>query len=116
MVIVASNGIRDSGLQFLESAKSKFLLLLDGARHFYRQLGLKRSIKAVWSVATLKSYAEEKVADVPPTPALPGDDLHVMGGDFIVDVEGKFVFAYASRTSSDRPAVDKLLQELGSLN
>ena len=88
---------------------------MDGSRQFYRLLGLKRSIKAVWSVNTLKSYAEEKIAEVPPTPALPGDDLHVLGGDFIADAIGKIVFTYPSKISSDRPSIDGLLDELRSL-
>ena len=112
---MASNGIRDSGLEFIKSTSLTFPLLLDGTREFYRRLGLKRSIKAVWSVPTLKYYAEEKVAEVPPTPALVGDDLHVMGGDFVVDREGKLVYAYPSKTSSDRPTIDKVLEELKSL-
>ena len=107
--------MRDSGLQFIKFAKLTFPLFLDGKREFYRSLGLKRSIKAVWSVPTLKSYAEEKVAEVPPTPALAGDDLHVMGGDFIVDRKGKLVYAYPSKSSSDRPTIEQVLEELKSL-
>ena len=109
---MASNGNRKSGLRFRESVSLSFPLLLDGLRQFYRQLGLRRSIKAVWSVPTLKSYAEEKVAGVPPTPALDGDDLHVLGGDFIADRDGKLVFTYPSKTSSDRPSIDNLLENL----
>lgn len=89
-----------------------FQLLLDGSRQFYRLLGLKRSINNVWRVATLKGYAEEKVAGVPETLALTGDDLHIMGGDFIVDTHGRLVFAYASKTHRDRPTVDQVLDEL----
>ena len=113
--MVASNGNRDSALQFRETVKLLFPLFLDGSRLFYRQLGLKRSIKAVWSVATLKAYAEEKVAQVPETPALAGDDLHVLGGDFIADTNGKLVYAYPSQTSSDRPSVDNIVDELNLL-
>ena len=62
---MASNGNRESGLKFRESANVSFPLLLDGSRRFYTLLGLKRSVKAVWSMPTLKSYAEEKVAGLP---------------------------------------------------
>ena len=113
--MVASNGNRDSGLEFIKSSNLTYPLLLDGSRELYRRLGLKRSIKAVWSVPTLKYYAEEKVAEIPPTPALAGDDLHVLGGDFIIDREGKLVYAYPSKTSSDRPIIDMVLKELKSL-
>ena len=115
VVVVASNGNRESGLEFRKLVNLSFPLLLDGERQFYRRLGLKRSIVAVWSVKTLKSYAEEKIAEVPPTPALPGDDLHVLGGDFIANSSGKIVFTYPSKTSSDRPSIARLLDELRSL-
>ena len=115
VIVVASNGNRESGLKFRKMVDLLFPLLLDGERQFYRRLGLKRSITAVWSVMTLKAYAEEKVAEVPPTLALPGDDLHVLGGDFIADSSGKIVFTYPSKTSSDRPSIARLLDELRSL-
>lgn len=115
MVVVASNGKRESGLEFCKLVNLPFSLLLDGSREFYRRLGLKRSVKAVRSVATLKSYADEKVAGVPSTPALDGDDLHVMGGDFIADQDGKIVYSYPSKTSSDRPSFDKILETLRSI-
>ena len=115
VIVVASNGNRESGLEFVKLVNLSFPLLLDGERQFYRRLGLKRSITAVWSVKTLKSYAEEKIAKVPPTPALPGDDLHVLGGDFIANSSGKIVFTYPSKTSSDRPSIARLLDELRSL-
>ena len=115
VIVVASNGNQDSALKFCELINLSFQLVLDGSRQFYRLLGLKRSISNVWRVATLKGYAEEKVAGVPGTPALTGDDLHVMGGDFVVDSHGRLVFAYASKTPWDRPMVDLVLDELHSM-
>lgn len=72
----------------------------------YRKFGLGRSVAAVWTIPTLLSYAEEKVAGVPPAPSYPGDDIHVLGGDFVVDSEGRVVYAYCSKFSSDRPPVE----------
>ena len=115
VIMVASNGNRDSALKFCEFTNLSFQLLLDSSRQFYRLLGLKRSINNVWRVATLKGYAEEKVAGVPETLALTGDDLHVMGGDFVVDTNGRLVFAYASKTPRDGPTVDQVLDELRSM-
>lgn len=63
-------------------------------------------------MAALTSYAEEKLANVPATPRYPGDDLHTMGGDFIVDSAGTVVYAYLSKNSQDRPDVDELLDSL----
>ena len=114
-VVVVARGTIESGLKWLENVKLPFPLLLDISLTLYRSLGLKRSVKAVWTIPTIVSYAEEKVAGVPSTPAYEGDDLHVLGGDFIVDPTGKLLYAYPSKTSSDRPSLDDVLTVLENL-
>ena len=104
-----ARGIRDSALKWLDYNKVTHPLLLDLNLVLYKHLGLKRSVKAVWSVSTLVSYAEERVAGVSPTPDYPGDDVHVMGGDFMTDASGCLVYAYSSKFSSDRPSIESLL-------
>lgn len=108
-VVAVARGTNESALKWLDNVKLPFSLLLDINLTLYRNLGLKRSVKAVWSVSNIVGYAEEKVAGVPGAPAYEGDDLHVMGGDFVVDSTGKLVYAYSSKTSSDRPSVDDVL-------
>ena len=39
----------------------------------------------------------------------PGEDLFQLGGDFVLDEAGRLVFAYPSKTSTDRPSVTVLL-------
>jgi hypothetical protein len=39
----------------------------------------------------------------------PGEDLFQLGGDFVLDGAGRLVFAYPSKTSTDRPSVAGLL-------
>ena len=107
-----ARGIQESGRKWLEFTEHTFPLLLDINRELYRRLGLGRSVAGVWSVAVITNYAEEKLADVPAAPRYPGDDLHTMGGDFIVDSDGKVVYAYLSKSSQDRPDVSELLDSL----
>lgn len=111
-VVVVARGILESGRKWLEFTEHSFPLLLDIDRELYRCLGLGRSVAGVWTMAALTSYAEEKLANVPATPRYPGDDLHTMGGDFIVDSAGTVVYAYLSKNSQDRPDVDELLDSL----
>lgn len=39
------------------------------------------------------------------------DDMHQMGGDIVLDTHAHIVYAYKSRTSTDRPSVQALLNE-----
>jgi hypothetical protein len=40
------------------------------------------------------------------------EDIQQAGGDFLVDRAGNILFAHRSREPSDRPAPEKLLQEI----
>jgi hypothetical protein len=39
----------------------------------------------------------------------PGEDVRQLGGDILLDRAGRVVFAYRSRTATDRPGVGELL-------
>ena len=111
-VVVVARGVREDGLKWLETTGYTFPLLLDINRELYKCFGLRRSVAGVWTIAAIIGYAEEKLAGIPAAPHYPGDDLHTMGGDFIVDSAGKPVYIYCSKTSQDRPDVCKLLTSL----
>lgn len=102
-VVVVARGTRESADIWFKHTQISYPLLLDPDLTMYRYFGLGRSVTAVWTIPTLLTYAKEKVAGVPPAPAYPGDDIHVLGGDFIFDSTGKVVYAYCSKFSSDRP-------------
>lgn len=89
-------------------------MLLDTDRSLYRALGLKRSVAKVWTVSSLVYYAEQKLAGRTLLAMLEEDDPHQLGGDFIVDPNGKLVLVYQSKTSTDRPSTDYLLDFLKS--
>ena len=78
---------------------------------------LFRSIELVWNATTLSFYGE-KLAKSEPLPQAYADiedDPHQMGGDFILDNQGKLLFAYRSKVPNDRPAVDLILQTLAGI-
>ena len=114
MVIVARATEADAS-RFVEQYKYPFQLLLDLPMRFYRELGLRRSVKKVWGVQSVVDYAEYKIAGVPRYPPYPGDDIHVMGGDFMVDSSGMLVFVSPSVLPKDRPTVQQILDSLDSL-
>ena len=66
----------------------------------------------VWNISSLVYYAEQKLAGRKLFSMLEEDDPHQLGGDFIIDKNGKLIFVYPSKTSTDRPSVDFLLNFL----
>ena len=89
-------------------------MLLDEDRRLYVALGLKRSVSKVWAISSLVYYAEQKLAGRKLLSMLDEDDPHQLGGDFIIDSSGILTLLYQSKTSTDRPSVDFLLNFLQS--
>ncbi len=111
MVLVA-RGTQPSAQRWLQINKFPYPLVLDMEMKLYRELGLKRSVAGVWSISVLMAYAERRVAGTLDNNRYEGDDIHVMGGDFVANASGKLVLAYSSGDSQDRPSVDAILRAL----
>ncbi len=89
-------------------------VLGDPERHVYRGYGLGRlPWHRVFTLRTLAMYAGFALRGR--FPQHRGRDPMQQGGDFIVDGEGIVRFAYAGRSSDDRPAVDDLVRRLKAL-
>ena len=75
---------------------------------------MNRSIKQVWNTATLRFYGCESAKGTPLPEGYSDieDDPHQMGGDFILNKDSKLMFLYQSRTPSDRPSVDEVIEAL----
>ena len=43
------------------------------------------------------------------------DDIYQSGGDFLLDRDGKILFAHRSQNPSDRPSASRLLQVIDQL-
>ena len=53
-------------------------------------------------------YAERKIQGIPFPKPYEGDDLFIMGGDFIVRKDGEIIYAF-HQTTVERPDIDDLL-------
>ena len=53
-------------------------------------------------------YAERKIQGIPLPRPYEGDDIFIMGGDFIVRKDGEIIYAF-HQTTLERPGIDDLL-------
>ena len=90
-------------------------MLLDEERALYKAFGLRKSVLSVWSIESMAYYAEQKCAGRTLYPMEEGDDPHQLGGDFVINKDGKMVLLHKSTHPTDRPSVNTLLDSLKSL-
>ena len=107
-VVVVAQGLRESGLQWKKDYGLQFPLLIDRDMRFYRQFGLRRRLKLVWNLEIFTFYAARVVEGGKDNMVYPGDDLTLMGGDFIVRRNGEVIFAHAQTSQFDRPQISDL--------
>ena len=82
-------------------------LYLDPEQRLYHQLGLGRRC-TVLGTPFISSYARMRLLGVKIPPVYPGDDILLMGGDFILDQSGKLIYSYKTQ-ENERPTVGELL-------
>lgn len=108
--------LKEKAVTWMNDTHCQFPMLLDADRSLYRALGLRRSVSKVWAVSSLVYYAEQKLAGRKLISMYEEDDPHQLGGDFIIDPVGKLVLVYQSKTSTDRPSSNHLLNFLKSIS
>ena len=92
-----------------------FMILADPNRVAYRTFALKRlSWFRVFSPATLKLYWKLLREGLKPENS-GGDDIYQSGGDFLLDREGRLLFAHRSQDPADRPPARRLLGVIDEL-
>lgn len=114
-VLVVSFGEHEGAILWLEEMEPMPLdMLIDSKRELYLSIGLTRSLEKTWSAQSLTYYAEQKAAGRKLPSSFHGiiDDPNQMGGDFIVDKQGRMKLVHPSQTPTDRPTVPNLLQAL----
>jgi len=114
-VVVVAHSILQSAQTWLESYGFEFPLLVDGEQTLYKTLGLGRSV-SLWKMPTLIRYVEQVMSGEKLLRSFEGDDLHLMGGDLMVDSSGKLLYVYYGKTTYDRPTVSELLEQLRSFD
>jgi hypothetical protein len=88
-----------------------FPVLGDPERGLYRALGLGRASRArVWlDPRVLRRYAALIARGRRPAPPAAGEDTLQLGGDAVLDADGRLRWLHRSRGPEDRPAVDDLV-------
>ena len=100
--------------QLARQMRLPFLLLSDPERDVYRAYGLVRGswlqvfgLRTFWSYLNLlrrgRRYHFQR------------SDLRQLGGDFVIDSQGKVLYEYRSQQPEDRPDVKDLLKVLGQV-
>ena len=105
-----ANGTRESGLVWRKQHPSKLPAYVDSQWIVYRQLGLRRYLSILTTVAMCK-YGERRMQGKPfPNHTdFEGDDPWIMGGDFIVRNDGKVIYALHQKMPNERPTIEDLL-------
>lgn len=102
-------------VRYQEHYNWPFTMLADPDRIAYREFALNRlSWFRVFSPATLKLYWK-LLRQGMKRAAYGKDDIYQSGGDFLLDPEGRILFAHRSQDPSDRPSASRLLQVIDEL-
>jgi peroxiredoxin len=100
----------------LRTEPRPFPFLCDPERQAYRAFGLERGSKAMFfRPRVLLHYLRQMLRGWRIRRPGLGEDVLQLGGDFILDGNGRVAFAHPSTDPSDRPAMDMLLRELKTL-
>jgi hypothetical protein len=113
-VLIITFGTLLGAHAWLEETCSPFRLLLDPERKVYQAYGLERSLLRSWNLRTLLTYVKLLAAGRK-WRGIKGDSAQ-LGGDFIIDFQGKIHLAHHSHDPTDRPTVDDLLTILRSIH
>jgi len=119
VLVVSFNPDRETGRRWNRETASPFKHLLDpetpgtpgDAGSAFRAWGLRRSFIGVWSPESIRFYSDQKLSGTELHPSL-GQDVHRMGGDIVLDGNGRVVLNHYSKTNQDRPSVEATLLPL----
>ncbi len=107
-IVTISFGTEYWSQVWLQETQSPFPFLVDQAAVAYRAYGLESSTLRAWSVRNLLYYARARLQGRE-TLGHRGDTSQ-LGGDFVVDGNGRIQLAHPSRDPVDRPPLQLLLQ------
>jgi len=100
---------------FLRDHPLPFAAVSDPTRAAYRAFGLER---ATWAQMlrprALRGYLRLMFRGWIPRLHSRGEDVMQLGGDFVLDAEGRLSYAYRSADPTDRPGVDELLRAVSA--
>jgi peroxiredoxin len=110
-VLVVSQARPERVAAFLREQPLPFPVAADPDRVAYRAFGLERtSWAAVLRPGVVLRYLRFLFRGWRPRPVGPGEDVLQLGGDFVLDGQGRLAYAYRSAEPTDRPTLEALLQ------
>lgn len=87
-----------------------FLALRDPDRSGYRAFGLGRgSLRRVWGLRAARRYISLIRHDGIGGLHRPTEDTRQLGGDFVIDADGRLAWGFWSEGPDDRPTVGELV-------
>ncbi|HEX7231488.1 MAG TPA: peroxiredoxin-like family protein [Candidatus Binatia bacterium] len=117
-------GIRILAVSFVEPSKLAeyqerhpwpFPVLADPERKAYQTFALPRfNVWRVFSPSTVKLY-RQLIRRGMKRDRYDGADIFQSGGDFLLNRDGKILYAHRSKDPADRPTVGTLLQQIDHL-
>lgn len=108
MVIAAGSAV--GAVTWREETEAVSNIYVDSERHLYKMFNLEESISKVWHTSTMVYYAEQMAAERTLHQVVQGDNIHQMGGDFLVNKDCELRYAYRSQTPPDRPSPEQLIE------
>lgn len=109
-IVVISFGRPNQARIWLDETNAPFTLLLDPQRKAYRTYGLEYSLLRAWGLNVWRRYAQ-LLFQGRKWRGIQGDSGQ-LGGDIIVDSNGRIRFAYRSHDPTNRPDIQSLLAAL----
>lgn len=101
---------------YLDRFPSPFPVVSDPSLASYRAFELGRTSLGGMLLKSVGGYLKLMAKGWLPKTPNQGEDIMQLGGDFILDKEGKMVYAYRSADPTDRPAAEDLVQAVRKLN
>lgn len=90
-----------------------FPMLADPERETYRQFDLGRgALRDIWSVGTMTMYA--RLLRQGRKLRRPTQDTRQLGGDFVIDPQGRLATGFWPASPDDRPTIDSLIEAVAA--
>ena len=110
-VLVVSFASPERVKAFLDESPRPFPVVSDADRAAYRAFGLERTtVGAMLRPGVIARYLGMMFRGWLPSKPGGGDDVLQLGGDFVLDADGKVLFAHSSVEPTDRPKIQELVK------